>query len=41
MFIPNINQNQYINTFNKDIYQNIRKDLKDPTKDLLDPKKEM
>ena len=38
MFIPKISQNQYINYFNKDIYKKFRKNIEDPTRDLLEPK---
>ena len=37
MFIPKINQNQYINTFNKVIDKKFRTHFQDPTRDLLDP----
>ena len=40
MFIPKFSQNQYINTFNKDIYKRFRNKFQDPTRDLLDPKAE-
>ena len=38
MFILKISQNQYINTFNKDIYKKFRKHVQHSTRDLLDPK---
>ena len=38
MFILKISQNQNINTFNKDIYNKFRKNIQDPSRDLLDPK---
>ena len=40
MFIPKISQNQYINTFNKNIYKKVGNNVQDPTRDLLDPKVE-
>ena len=40
MLIPKISKNQYTNTFNKDVYKNLRKKFQDPTSDLLDPKVE-
>ena len=36
MFIPKLSLNQYINTFNKQIYKKFRKTFQDPTRDLLD-----
>ena len=38
MFILKISQNQYINTFKKDIYKKFRKHVQHSTRDLLDPK---
>ena len=40
MNTPKINPNQYIITFNKDIYKKIRNSFQAPTRDLLDPKVE-
>ena len=37
MFIPKISQNQYINTFNNDIYKKFRIYFQHPTRDILEP----
>ena len=38
--MPKLSENQYINTFNKDNYKKISKNVQDPNRDLLDPKVE-
>ena len=40
MFLKKISQNLCINTFNKDIQKKFRKNVQDPTMNLLDPKVE-